>query len=66
MRRHKPELIAVKVIPWNEAYGLYGILTIFDDGESVSEVWGSLNDAETAASIRRRDIRFVSQRPLTP
>lgn len=63
MRRRKPELIAVKVIPWEEARGLYGILTIFDDGETVSEAWGTRHDAELAAAIRRKDIRMTVPRP---
>jgi hypothetical protein len=62
MRKRKPELLAVKVIPWEEAHALYGILTIFDDGETVSEVWGSLKDAESGAAIRREDIRVTSPR----
>jgi hypothetical protein len=66
MRKQKPELLAVKVIPWDEAGGLYGILTIFDDGETVSEMWGTAKDAEAAAAIRRRDIRAISPGPLTP
>ncbi len=64
MRKRKPELLAVTVIPWEEAYGLYGILTIFDDGESVSEVWGTAREAEIAASIRRKDIRVTSPRNI--
>ena len=56
----------MKVIPWDEARGLYGILTIFDDGETVSEMWGTAKDAEAAAAIRRRDIRAISPGPLTP
>lgn len=66
MRKRKPELLAVKVIPWEEAYGLYGILTIFDDGESVSEMWGTVREAEIAAAIRRKDIRVTTPRNITP
>jgi hypothetical protein len=65
MRKRKPELLAVKVIPWEEAHGLYGILTIFDDGETVSEVWGSIKDAEAVAVIRRKDIRVTSPRNIS-
>lgn len=57
MRRRKPELIAVRVVTWQENIGLYGIVTEFDDGETYSEPWGSLEDTELAARIRAQDIR---------
>ena len=64
MRKRKPELVAVKVIPWDEAHGFYGLLTIFDDGESVSELWGDIRQTEIAAAIRRKDIRIATPRSV--
>jgi hypothetical protein len=64
MRKRKPELVAVKVVPWDEAYGFYGLLSIFDDGESVSELWGNIKETEMAAAIRRKDIRVISPRSM--
>ena len=57
MRRRKPELIAVRMVTWNEGLGLYGVVTEFDDGETYSEPWGSREDTELAVRIRSQDIR---------
>jgi hypothetical protein len=57
MRRRKPELIAVRMVTWQEGLGLYGIVTEFDDGETYSEPWGSREDTELAVRIRMQDIR---------
>jgi hypothetical protein len=65
MRKKKPELIAVNIIPWDEPRGLYGIETVFDDGVIVREAWGSRLDATVAAAIRRKDIRVISPRRPT-
>lgn len=57
MRRRKPELIAVRMVSWQENLGIYGIVTEFDDGETYSEPWGSREDTELAVRIRMQDIR---------
>ena len=57
MRKRKPELVAVRMVTWQEDIGLYGIVTEFDDGEIYSEPWGSKEDTELAAIIRSQDIR---------
>jgi hypothetical protein len=57
MRRRKPELIAVRMVTWQESAGLYGIVTEFDDGEVYSEPWGSKEDTKLAVRIRTKDIR---------
>jgi hypothetical protein len=57
MRKRKPELVAVRIVTWQEDLGLYGIVTEFDDGETYSEPWGSKEDTELAACIRAQDIR---------
>jgi hypothetical protein len=62
VKRKKPELIAVNVIPWSAVRGLYGIETVFDDGIVVREAWGSRLDTTVAAAIRRKDIRVLSPR----
>jgi len=63
MTRRKPELISVRVIPWDLQRGLYGMLCEFDDGETFGELWGSREQTELAAAIRARDIRPASARP---
>jgi hypothetical protein len=62
VKRKKPELIAVNVIACDQARGLYGIETVFDDGVVVREVWGSRLDTTVAAAVRRKDIRVISPR----
>ncbi len=57
MSRRKPELIAVRMVTWQENTGLYGIVTEFDDGEVYSEPWGSKEDTKLAVRIRAKDIR---------
>jgi hypothetical protein len=57
MRKRKPELVAVRMVIWEESIGLYGIVTEFDDGENYSEPWGSCEDTELAVRIRAQDIR---------
>ena len=57
MRKRKPELIAVRMVTWQEGADLYGIVTEFDDGETYSEPWGSREDTELAVRIRMQDIR---------
>jgi hypothetical protein len=57
MRRRKPELVAVRMVTWQENLDLYGIVTEFDDGETYSEPWGSKEDTLLAARIRAQDIR---------
>jgi len=62
MIRRKPELVSVRVIPWDEAKGLYGIFCEFDDGETVGEMWGTRDETEIAAAIRAADIGSPSLR----
>lgn len=57
MRRRKPELVAVRMVTWQEDLQIYGVVTEFDDGETYSEPWGSKEDTELAVSIRSQDIR---------
>ena len=61
--RRKPELISVRVIPWEEQQGLYGLIYEFDDGETFGEMWGTREQAECVADIRKQDIRRLSSRP---
>jgi hypothetical protein len=60
MSRRKPELVSVRVIPWNESQGLYGLFYQFDDGESFGEAWGTREETALAAAIRKQDIRKLS------
>ena len=58
MRKRKPELVAVRMVTWQESLDLYGIVTEFDDGETYSEPWGSKEDiAFWRCGIRSQDIR---------
>ena len=43
--------------PGTRDFGLFGIVTEFDDGETYSEPWGSREDTELAVHIRMQDIR---------
>jgi hypothetical protein len=61
--RRKPELVSVRVIPWDAQQGLYGLLYEFDDGETFGEMWGSREETELAAAIRKQDIWPLSTRP---
>jgi hypothetical protein len=61
--KRKPELVGVRVIPWDLQQGLFGLVHEFDDGEHVCEVWGSWEETEVAAAIRMQDIRPMSARP---
>jgi hypothetical protein len=63
MTRRKPELVSVRVIPWEEQQGLYGLVYEFDDGETFGEMWGTREETELAAVIRKQDIRTVYQYP---
>lgn len=62
MTRRKPELVSVRVIPWDMPNGIFGILCEFDDGETVGEMWGTRDETEIAAAIRAADIRPLSAR----
>jgi hypothetical protein len=62
MTRRKPELVSVRVIPWNQARGLFGLIYEFDDGETFGEAWGTREETVLAAVIRKQDIR-ISPRP---
>jgi hypothetical protein len=57
MRRRKPELVAVRMVTWQENLDLYGIVTEFDDGETYSEPWGSKEETLLAVRVRSQDIR---------
>jgi len=65
MTRRKPELVSVRVIPWDVRNGLYGILCEFDDGETVGEMWGTRDETELAAAIRATDIGPRCIRPAS-
>jgi hypothetical protein len=54
--RKRPRLVNVHVIPWDKPIGLYGIACDFDDGITYREMWGTKEQAELMASLRRRDI----------
>jgi hypothetical protein len=60
MTRRKPELVSVRVIPWDEKHGIYGLFYQFDDGESFGEPWGTREETALAAAIRKQDIRAIS------
>lgn len=57
--RRRPALVSVRVIPWDVANGLYGILCEFDDGETFGEPWGSLEETRVAAAVRAGDMRAI-------
>jgi hypothetical protein len=59
MHRKKPELVDVRVIPWNDGRGLFGIETVFDDGVVEREVWGDLGHTQLTVALRRLDIHHV-------
>jgi hypothetical protein len=61
IRRRKPELVCVRVVPWDDRFGLYGLIYEFDDGETISEMWGTRQETELAARIRAQDIRVFSR-----
>jgi hypothetical protein len=63
MTRRKPELVSVRVIPWDVQQGLYGLFYEFDDGETFGEMWGTREECELAAAIRAQDILPLSARP---
>lgn len=54
--RIRPRLINVRVIPWNDTLGIYGIACDYDDGVTEQEPWGRLQETEYAATLRRQDI----------
>jgi hypothetical protein len=62
MRRKKPELTAVHLIPWDKRNGVYGVLTTYDDGVVEREPWGDLLYTERTVAIRRKDVRVLSPR----
>ena len=62
MTRRRPELVGVRVVPWDEPRGLFGLIYEFDDGETIGEAWGTREETLLAAIIRKQDIR-ASQRP---
>ena len=59
MTSRKPELVSVRVIPWNETRGLFGLVYEFDDGETIAEAWGTREETVLAAVIRKQDIRVA-------
>jgi len=59
MSKKKPELVEVRVIPWDRERGLFGILTAYDDGVVEREAWGDLVYTELTVALRRKDIRRV-------
>ena len=61
--RRKPELVSVRVIPWDGQQDLYGLFYEFDDGETFGEMWGTREETELASHIRKQDIRPFSERP---
>jgi hypothetical protein len=60
MPRKKPELVDVRVIPWDEMRGLYGVMTFFDDGVVEREYWGDLAHTRLTVALRRLNIRSVA------
>jgi hypothetical protein len=59
--KRKPELVNVRLIPWEYGQGLWGIAQEFDDGVTYSEMWGSIVETRRAVQIRRQDIRKLFQ-----
>jgi hypothetical protein len=52
----RPQLIDVRLIPWEMAGDLYGIACEYDDGVTVREPWGGYAETLIAVAIRKRDI----------
>lgn len=62
MPRKKPELIDARIIQWDSEQGLFGIMTVFDDGVVEKEPWGDIRATQLALIIRRQDIRPAAAR----
>ena len=54
--RKRPQLIGVRLIPWEMNSDLYGIACDYDDGETVRELWGTYGETAIAVSVRKNDI----------
>jgi hypothetical protein len=51
-----PNLVSVRIIPWEMNGDLFGIACEYDDGIEVREVWGTYEQTLIAATLRQRDI----------
>ncbi|MPZ38822.1 MAG: hypothetical protein GEU95_12310 [Rhizobiales bacterium] len=54
--RRRPQLVDVRLIPWEMNCDLYGIACEYDDGETVREVWGTYGETMIAVSVRKKDV----------
>jgi hypothetical protein len=54
--RKRPNLIGVRIVPWEMDADLYGIVCEYDDGIEVREMWGTYAETEIAATLRQQDI----------
>jgi hypothetical protein len=54
--RKRPNLIGVRIVPWEMDVDVFGIVCEYDDGIETREVWGTYEETEIAATLRQRDI----------
>jgi len=54
--RKKPNLIGVRIIPWEMNGEVFGIACAYDDGVETREMWGSYEETLIVATLRQRDI----------
>jgi hypothetical protein len=52
----KPELIGVRLIPWEMNSDLYGIACEYSDGITIREPWGPYGEAVIAVNLRKKDV----------
>ena len=64
--RKRPQLVDVRIIPWEMSGDVFGIACEFDDGVEAREKWGTLEETLQAAMLRKQDIVSVItlKRPL--
>ena len=54
--RKRPNLIGVRIVPWEMDVDVFGIVCEYDDCIETREVWGTYEETEIAATLRQRDI----------
>ena len=57
--RKRPQLVDVRIIPWEMSGDVFGIACEFDDGVEVREKWGTFEKTLQAAMLRKQDIVSV-------
>jgi hypothetical protein len=62
MPRKKPELVDVRIIQWDSENGVFGIVTVYDDGVVEKEPWGDILYTQQTLITRRKDIRPAARR----